>query len=75
VPAFDWPHTLTYLGAKDGESQSYSVRTGEELSDVLGKQVPANEGKVQLVEIHLAPDDAPRALKMQAGLSARANAE
>ena len=75
VAQWDWQSTLTYFGAKPGQSKSYSVRTSEELTQVLGKDVPANKEKVQLIEIHLDPLDGPRPLRLQAELSSKANAD
>jgi pyruvate decarboxylase len=75
VPQWDWQSTLTYFGAKEGQSKSYSVKTPDELSQVLGKDVPANSDKVQFVEIFLDQDDVPRGLKLQAALSAKANSD
>ncbi|KAJ7931026.1 thiamine diphosphate-binding protein [Mycena leptocephala] len=64
----EWKWTgLSVLGDASGErSKSYTVRTRSELSSLLDTESFAIAGKMQLVEVIMPKDDAPRALKVQA---------
>lgn len=68
VPAWDWQNLLTTLGAKPGSSQSYSIFTPRQLQDLLKEETFQSAKKLQLVEVHMQPLDAPRALLIQAAL-------
>ena len=62
------------MGGVEGETcQSYLVRTKTELSTLLDNEEFAKADKIQLVEMIMPMHDAPRALKVQAELSGKAN--
>lgn len=63
------------LGDAEGtRSQSYTVKTKDELSALLDTESFAQAGKIQLVEVMMPKHDAPRALIQQAELSGKTNA-
>lgn len=69
-----WTSLLSTLGGVEGETcQSYTVKTKQELSDLLDDETFAKADKIQLVEILMPMLDAPRALKVQAELSGKTN--
>ena len=62
------------MGGVEGETcQSYFVKTKTELSNLLDNEEFAKADKIQLVEMIMPMHDAPRALKVQAELSGKAN--
>lgn len=73
VPQWQWQDILKTLGAKEGESKSYSIKTPAELQKLLADEEFQAARYVQLVEVHMDAQDAPRALKIQAELSEKAN--
>ena len=54
-------------------AKSYTVRTKQELSDLLDDPKFAAAETIQLVEMMMDQFDAPRALKVQAELSGQTN--
>lgn len=61
------------FGAKEGQSQKFVTKTKDELERLL-KDKDFNEYKgLQFVEVRMPKDDAPRALKLTAEISARNN--
>jgi pyruvate decarboxylase len=69
-----WTKLLEALGGTEGKTcQSYTVKTKQELSDLLDNEEFAKADKIQLVEIIMEIHDAPRALKVQAELSGKTN--
>jgi pyruvate decarboxylase len=56
------------------ETQSYSVTTKKELSDLLDDPSFASASKIQLVEVLMDAFDAPLPLLRQAELTAKGNA-
>ncbi|KAJ6496365.1 thiamine diphosphate-binding protein [Mycena sanguinolenta] len=67
IAEWKWTGLLSVLGDASGErSKSYTVRTRSELSSLLDTESFADAGKMQLVEVIMPKDDAPRALKVQA---------
>jgi len=73
VPSWDWQNLLTTLGAKEGQTKSYSIRTPSELEKLLKNEDFQAAKVLQLVEVHMDAEDAPRALQIQAELSEKAN--
>jgi len=63
---------LSFFGAK--ESKSFKVTTKEEIDNLLNDKTFSSAPYVQLVEICMETMDAPRALKVQAEKTSRANA-
>ncbi len=69
-----WTRLLETLGGEEGKTaKSYTVRTKQELSDLLDDATFANAEVIQLVELIMEQDDAPRGLKVQAELSGKTN--
>lgn len=69
-----WTALLEAMGGTEGKTcQSYTVRTKSELSQLLDNEEFAKADKIQLVEMIMDVLDAPRALKLQAELSGKAN--
>ncbi|KZT42636.1 pyruvate decarboxylase [Sistotremastrum suecicum HHB10207 ss-3] len=71
ISNWKWTTILSTLGGVEGQTcQSYTVGTKQELTTLLNNATFAKADKIQLVEILMEWDDAPRALKRQAQLSA-----
>ncbi|KAJ7644509.1 pyruvate decarboxylase [Roridomyces roridus] len=69
ISNWKWTKLLEVLGDLDGvESRSYTVKTKAELSALLDTPEFANGKKMQLVEIMMEKQDAPRALKIQTAM-------
>ena len=69
-----WTKLLDTLGGEEGvNAKSYTVRTKQELSDLLDDPKFAAAETIQLVEMMMDQFDAPRALKVQAELSGQTN--
>ncbi|KAI0369373.1 pyruvate decarboxylase [Pilatotrama ljubarskyi] len=69
-----WTKLLDTLGGEEGKTcKSYTVRTKQELSDLLDDPAFAKADVIQLVELIMPQKDAPRALKVQAELSGKTN--
>jgi pyruvate decarboxylase len=67
IAEWKWTGLLSVLGDASGErSKLYTVRTRSELSSLLDTESFADAGKMQLAEVIMPKDDAPRALKVQA---------
>lgn len=66
-----YQHLLEFFGAK--ESKSYKVSTKEEVKRLFKDEEFRKGEKVMLVEVVQGKMDAPRALKVQAELTAKAN--
>lgn len=56
------------------ETQSYSVATKEELSDLLDDPAFASASKIQLVEVAMDAFDAPLSLLRQGEMTGQGNA-
>ncbi|KAJ7690440.1 pyruvate decarboxylase THI3 [Mycena olivaceomarginata] len=66
VANWDYAGLLRVLGDKAGTvSRSYTVRTKDELSNLLDTAEFAEADKIQIVEVMMETHDAPRALKVQ----------
>ncbi|KAI0766453.1 pyruvate decarboxylase [Trametes elegans] len=74
ISNWKWTQLLETLGGEEGKTcKSYTVRTKEELSNLLDNPAFANPEVIQLVELIMPQQDAPRALKVQAELSGKTN--
>ena len=70
----EWTKILKTFGGIEGKTyQPYTVRTKDELSQLLDSPALANPDKIQFVEVIMPMHDAPRALKVQAELSGQTN--
>jgi len=75
ISNWNWTALLSVLGDAEGtRSQSYTVKTKDELSALLDTASFAQAEKIQLVEVMIPKHDAPRALIQQAELSGKTNA-
>ncbi|KAJ7640546.1 pyruvate decarboxylase [Mycena rosella] len=75
ISNWNWTGLLGVLGDAAGTlSQSYTVKTKDELEALLATPSFAEAGKMQLVEMMMPKHDAPRALVQQAELSGKTNA-
>lgn len=70
IAAWHWTSLLNFFGGdpSGAKSQSYTVKTKTELTDLLKDPKFANAEKIQLVEIMMDKFDAPRALKISNGI-------
>lgn len=68
---------LPFLGGgKDEEKlESHEVRTQDELQALLTDPAFAVPDRIRMIEVYMPRGDAPRALLVQAKLTAEANAE
>ncbi|KAL4251922.1 Pyruvate decarboxylase [Abortiporus biennis] len=74
ITNWNWTKLLGTFGGIEGTScQSYTVRTKDELSALLDNAEFAKADKIQLVEMIMEKNDAPRGLKVQAELSGQMN--
>ena len=73
----NWKYTRipAALGATDEQFETFQVRTKDELDKLLTDQEFNQSNKLQFVELFMRRDDAPRALKLTAEISARTNAK
>jgi len=75
ISNWNWTGLLGVFGDESLTlSQSYTVHTKRELSTLLDQKSFADAGKIQLVEVMMQRDDAPRALVDQAELGVKTNA-
>ena len=71
----NWTKLLETFGGVNGQtSQSYTVHTKDELDKLLRDESFDCAERIQLVEIMMEQLDAPRAHKLQAEMSGKANA-
>ncbi|KAI0333709.1 pyruvate decarboxylase [Cubamyces sp. BRFM 1775] len=74
ISNWKWTQLLETFGGEEGKScKSYTVRTKQELSNLLDDPTFAKADVIQLVELIMPQTDAPRALKAQAELSGKTN--
>ena len=74
ITNWNWTSILSTFGGVEGKTcQSYTVRTKDELSQLLDTESFAKADKIQLVEVIMEKFDAPRSLKVQAELSGQTN--
>jgi len=73
----NWKYTRipAALGATDEQFETFQVTTKDELDKLLTDQEFNQSNKLQFVELFMRRDDAPRALKLTAEISARTNAK
>ena len=73
ISAWHWTSLLNFFGAdpSGAKSQSYTVKTKTELSDLLKDPKFASAEKIQLVEIMMDKFDAPRSLKISSGIDGK----
>ncbi|KAG6850282.1 hypothetical protein H0H93_015539 [Arthromyces matolae] len=75
ISNWKWTSLLQVLGdTEDKISNSYTVKTKQELSNLLDNTAFARADKMQLVEVMMDKFDAPNSLKLQAEASGKANA-
>ena len=72
---WQYQNLLSFFGAKEGRSKSYKVTTKKEVEALFADEEFQKADRIQLVELVMAWDDAPRALKRQAELTAKYNSE
>lgn len=68
---WQYQNLLTFFGAK--EQKSHLVRTQKEVEALFSDESFEKASEIQLVEVIMGKMDAPRALKVQAELTAKAN--
>lgn len=73
ISAWRWTSLLNFFGAdpSGAKSQSYTVKTKTELTDLLKDPKFASAEKIQLVEIMMDKFDAPRSLKISSGIDGK----
>ncbi|KZT54702.1 pyruvate decarboxylase [Calocera cornea HHB12733] len=74
IQAWKWTSLLDVFGAAEDSYATHQVKTFEELSALMKEPSFAAADKIQFVEIFIGKMDAPRALKLQASLTAKVNA-
>ena len=65
VPYWDWQGALKFMGAKEGQYKTYSIKTAGQLQDLLFDTTFQAAEVIQLVEVHMPKQDGPRALRVQ----------
>jgi pyruvate decarboxylase len=72
-----WNHMdlPSIFGAQPGKSRSYQVKTKEEVNKLFTDKEFNAASVLQLVELHIPREDAPRALVLTAEASAKTNAK
>ncbi|KAI8994177.1 pyruvate decarboxylase [Trametes punicea] len=74
ISNWKWTKLLDTFGGEEGKTcKSYTVRSKKELSALLDDPAFAKAEVIQLVELIMEKEDAPRALKVQAELSGKTN--
>jgi pyruvate decarboxylase len=74
VMNWDYTALLRTFGDIDGsKSRSYKVKTKSELDALLDNAEFASADKIQIVEMIMEPQDAPRNLKIASELAKKAN--
>ncbi|MCJ1312150.1 Pyruvate decarboxylase 1 [Agyrium rufum] len=66
---------LAIFGASPEKSQTFQVQTKQEAHDLLNDPTFASAPYIQLVELYMPREDAPKALQLTADASARNNAK
>jgi len=75
IASWRWQEMLHFFGAKEGSTASYAVNNRRELEELFANVDFAKADKLQLVEVMLDRQDAPRGLRAQATMTEKANAE
>lgn len=72
-----WKHTelLSTFGADPKKSKSWQVKTKQEVNDLFNDKEFSSAPYIQVVEIFMPKDDAPKALLLTAEASAKNNAK
>lgn len=75
IVEWKWTEIPTVFGASDKQAKRYKVNTKDELEKLLTDKEFNAANQLQFVELHMRKHDAPRALVLTAGASAKANAK
>ncbi|KAK9898845.1 pyruvate decarboxylase [Cystobasidium minutum MCA 4210] len=75
IGSWDHMQLLSVLNKKGVPNKSYRVSTNKELLALFNDNEFARADKMQLVEVMLGRQDAPRALREQAAMTEKANAQ
>ena len=72
-----WNHKsiVNTFGAKEGAYRTYTVKTKDETEALFHDEAFNSADVLQFVELYMPKDDAPRALKLTAEMSAKINAK
>lgn len=74
ISSWKWQELLSFFNAANVPSRSWLARTRGELESVINDAEFAAADRIQLLEVMMDRHDAPRALQVQAKLSAQVNA-
>jgi pyruvate decarboxylase len=74
IAAWDFKELVTVFGGTDETSRKLQVKTRDELDKLLKEDIFNEARGVQLVEVYMPKEDAPKALVMTAEASASTNA-
>ncbi|KAI5803363.1 thiamine diphosphate-binding protein [Peziza echinospora] len=72
-----WRHTKLFdvFGADNSKTNTYQIKTRTELQRLLANKEFSDAKKIQMVELFMPKQDAPRALEVTAQAAARLNAQ
>ena len=72
----EWQHKElpSAFGAREGSYKFFQAKTRQDVVQLLEDESFATDKCLRLVELHMAYDDAPKALRVTAEASARNNA-
>ncbi len=75
IQPWQFKELVTAFGAKEGEYQTFQIRTKAEVGKLFEDKAFNDASVLQFVELYIPKEDAPRALKLTAEGSARLNAK
>lgn len=75
IAQWDFKDLPRVFGAQPGKAKPYQVKTKSQINQLLEDKSFASADVLQLVELYMPKEDAPRALRLTAEASAKTNAK
>jgi len=75
VQEWKWKDLVPAFGAKEGEYKTYTIKSREELDQLMADDNFNSAPYLQFVEMYMPKEDAPEALKLTASAAERRNAK
>jgi pyruvate decarboxylase len=75
IQPWSFKDLVQVFGGKSENTQTYQIKTKDEVNKLLTDETFNAAGKLQFVELYIPKEDAPRALKLTAEASAKNNAK
>jgi pyruvate decarboxylase len=75
IAQWDFKELPRVFGAKANKTKSYQIKTKAQVNQLLEDKSFNSADVLQLVELYMPKEDAPRALKLTAEASAKTNAK